>query len=92
MSDTQAPVAWAVMLADNRRIWGVYALEEEANAISDVVAGGHGVAPLYRSPTLTDEEREAIDLAAGDCLYHQDPGGRAQWIRRTLRGLLERMK
>jgi hypothetical protein len=40
--------------------------------------------------TLTDEEREAIELAAGDYLYHQDPGGRAQWIRQTLRGLLER--
>lgn len=28
-------------------------------------------------PTLTDAEREAIELAAGDYLYHQDPGGRA---------------
>ncbi len=94
MSDTQEPVAWAVMLADNHRIWGVYALEEEANAINDVVAGGHGVAPLYRQPqpTLTDEEKTAIELAAGDCLYHQDPGGRSQWIRQTLRGLLERTK
>ena len=48
--------------------------------------------PLYRSPTLTDEEREAIELAAGDYLYHQDAGGRAQWIRTTLLGLLERLK
>jgi hypothetical protein len=42
--------------------------------------------------TLTDEEREAIALAAGDYLYHQDPGGRAQHIRQTLLGLLERTK
>jgi hypothetical protein len=41
---------------------------------------------------LTDEEREAIELAAGDYLYHQDPGGRAQHIRQTLLGLLERTK
>jgi hypothetical protein len=41
---------------------------------------------------LTDEEREAVELAAGDYLYHQDPGGRAQHIRETLLGLLERTK
>jgi diphthamide synthase (EF-2-diphthine--ammonia ligase) len=40
--------------------------------------------------TLTDEERVAIAAAADDYLYHQDPGGRAQHIERTLRGLLER--
>lgn len=40
--------------------------------------------------TLTDEEREAVELAAGDYLYHQDPGGRAQHIRQTLLALLER--
>ena len=39
---------------------------------------------------LTDGEREAIKLAASDYLYHQDPGGRAQHIRQTLLGLLER--
>jgi len=40
--------------------------------------------------TLTAEERVAVELAAGDCLYHQDPGGRAQWIRQQLLGILER--
>jgi hypothetical protein len=40
--------------------------------------------------TLTDAERVAIAAAADDYLYHQDPGGRAQHIERTLRGLLER--
>jgi len=40
---------------------------------------------------LTGAEREAIELAAGDYLYHQDAGGRAQWIRTTLLGLLERL-
>ena len=42
--------------------------------------------------TLTEAEREAIELAAGDYLYHQDLGGRAQHIRQTLLGLLERTK
>lgn len=42
--------------------------------------------------TLTDEEREAVELAANDYLYHQDAGGRAQHIRATLLGLLERTK
>jgi argininosuccinate synthase len=41
---------------------------------------------------LTDEEREAIEMAADDNRYHQDPGGRAAHIERTLRGLLERTK
>jgi mono/diheme cytochrome c family protein len=90
--DTQGPVAWAVMLADNHRIWGVYALEEEANAINDVVAGGHGVAPLYRSPTLTDEEREAIETAIGRELDAEWYGGPEPGRVVALRGLLERTK
>jgi hypothetical protein len=88
--DTQEPVAWAVMLAGDERIYDVYAIEEDAKAIDEAVTGNHGIVPLYRSPTLTDEEREAIELAAYDYLYHQDPGGRAQWIREQLLGLLAR--
>ena len=53
-------VAWAVMLADGDRIYDVYAIEEEAKAIDAVVTGNHGVVPLCRSPTLTDEERQVI--------------------------------
>ena len=41
-------------------------------------------------PVLTDAEREAVELAAEDCRYHQDPGGRAAFIEATLRGLLDR--
>jgi hypothetical protein len=40
--------------------------------------------------TLTDLERTAIAAAADDYRYPPDPGGRAQHIERTLRGLLER--
>jgi len=55
------PIAWAVLLANRDRIYDVYAIEEEAKAIDEVVAGNHGIVPLYRSPALTDEEREAIE-------------------------------
>jgi hypothetical protein len=50
MMQSQQPVAWAVLLADGDRIYDVYAIEEEAKAISESVAGNHGIAPLYRSP------------------------------------------
>ena len=40
---------------------------------------------------LTDDERMAIWLASDDYLYHQDPGGRAKWIRQALLGLLARL-
>jgi hypothetical protein len=42
-------------------------------------------------PALTADERNAISAAADDYLYHQDPGGRAQWIEKTLRALLQRL-
>jgi hypothetical protein len=57
------PIAWAVLLADGDRIYDVYAIEEEAKAIDEAVTGNHGIIPLCRSPTLTDEERTAIGLA-----------------------------
>jgi hypothetical protein len=88
--DTQEPVAWAVMLAGGERIYDVYAIEEDAKAIDEAVTGNHGIVPLYRQPALTAEECEAIELATYEFLYHQDPGGRAQWIREQLLGLLAR--
>ena len=54
------PVAWAVVLADGQRIYDVYGIEEEAKAIDEAVTGNHGIIPLYRSPALTDAEREAL--------------------------------
>ena len=51
---------------------------------------GSQVVTVTMDATLTDAERGAIAAAADDYLYHQDPGGRAQHIERTLRGLLER--
>jgi hypothetical protein len=51
------------VLADGQRIYDVYGIEEEAKAIDEAVTGNHGIIPLYRSPTLTDEEKAAIALA-----------------------------
>jgi hypothetical protein len=88
VSDTQEPVAWAVMLADGERIYDVYAIAEEAKAIDEAVTGNHGVVPLYRSPTLTDEEREAVAWFSRFARPQNGPviGRHAA----TLRGLLER--
>jgi predicted DNA binding protein len=79
------PIAWAVLLADGDRIYDVYAIEEEAKAIDEVVTGNHGIVPLYRSPALTDEEREAIELAIETWVCKPQ-------LKATLRGLLERTK
>ncbi len=91
-------VAWAVMLADGDRIYDVYAIEEEAKAIDEAVTGNHGVVRLYRSPTLTDEEREAVDAGADalESLASNDNDGRIRAAlmiaANTLRGFLERTR
>ena len=85
------PVAWAVMLADGERIYDVYATEEEAKAIDEAVTGNHGFVPLYRSPTLTDAEREAIEWAAREADQWEDDEPVPHQHAATLRGLLERL-
>lgn len=66
----------------------VYATREEANDVNESGCYGRAtVTPLYRSPTLTDAEREAIRFAA--VLYEQ--GGRAADAS-ALRWLLDRTK
>lgn len=90
--ESQEPVAWVAFAADGSESSAVYSLYEQARAAAD--EWNWCVAPLYRQlqPALTDEERAVLESAAGDYLYHQDPGGRAQHIRQTLLGLLERTK
>jgi hypothetical protein len=60
---------------------------------SIAAAGGDVVRPfpLYRQPTLTDEEREAIVTALAFLREEADEPGVAQDAA-TLRGLLERTK
>ena len=80
------PIAWAVLLADGDRIYDVYAIEEEAKAIDEAVTGNHGVVRLYRSPTLTDAEREAIKESIKFAFPASHP------TATTLRNLLQRTK
>jgi hypothetical protein len=77
------PIAWAVLLQGGDRIYDAYAIEEEAKAIDEAVTGNHGIVPLYRSLTLTDAEREAIELAIETWVCKPQ-------LKATLRGLLER--
>ena len=79
------PIAWAVLLQGGDRIYDAYAIEEEAKAIDEAVTGNHGIVPLYRSLTLTDAEREAIELAIETWVCKPQ-------LKATLRGLLERTK
>jgi hypothetical protein len=89
VSDSE-PIAWAVLLQGGDRIYDAYAIEEEAKAIDEAVTGNHGVVALYRSPTLTDEEREAVEWALEEAVwsYNPDCGDHPD----TLRGLLERLR
>jgi len=92
----QEPVAWAAMLPeriatfDRKMLFGrtrtdVRLYGKALNCYVDVF-------PLYRSPTLTDEEREAIEAAAMglDGKHSLDYMKRARQAS-TLRSLLERL-
>ncbi len=85
------PCAWAVVLADGQRIYDVYGIEEEAKAIDGAVTGNHGVVPLYRQPTLTDAEREAIKAGIANCEDITYGGPNDEEAAAVLRRLLERL-
>lgn len=78
---TSEPVAWAALHDDGDIAWIGYTPDGAADG-----ACGRKVVPLYRLPTLTDAEREALSWFTG---------GRgpvcAQYMA-TIRGLLERTK
>lgn len=83
------PVAWAV----ENPAGDIHTIAYRRDRAEDHLASAsERVVPLFRQPALTAEECEAIELAAYDYLYHPDPGGRAQWIREQLLGLLARTK
>jgi hypothetical protein len=85
--EERGPIGWAVVLSDG----GAYERCDfcwEAQAIADALPANEGVTatvvPLYPQPSLTDEEREAIETAV-------------RWLEpypqvaSTLRNLLERI-
>jgi hypothetical protein len=75
------PVAWAVQF--DGEVEPFCLSFDKGKAIDE--AGGVGrVVPLYRSPTLTDAEREAIELAIATWVCKPQ-------LKATLRGLLERL-
>jgi hypothetical protein len=88
MSDNEQ-VAWAVALGDEGMVLdGIYVSKAKADEVlewrNENTEYGARLIPLYRSPTITDEEREAIEEAI-----------RRLWgfdIAATLRGLLERTR
>jgi hypothetical protein len=59
----QKPAAWVAFATDGSESSAVYSLYEQARAAAD--EWNWDVAPLYAGPTLTDEEREAIERAIG---------------------------
>jgi hypothetical protein len=81
-------VAWAVMLSSGC-IYGLHEEQWEATAICEAMKThdiSHAlIVPLYRQPTLTDAEREAVEVAAQ--AYVADHGER---FAATLRALLSR--
>jgi len=91
---TAEPLAWAVLLADGR-LYGRYDFRWEAQAIADALLATDGVTatvePLYRSPTLTDAEREAIWTVA-EVYAENDGDAECEQIARIMQGLWQRTK
>lgn len=56
--DTKKPVAWIAFATDGSESSAVYMFKEQARAAAD--AWNWCIAPLYRSPALTDDEKDAI--------------------------------
>jgi len=100
MSESDSPqtvempqaVAWAAVGKNGEPMWLSYNRQDAECA----VVGMADVVPLYRAPTLTDAEREAIGLSIPAMQYAADELGlsRAEFDRHaaTLRGLLERTR
>jgi len=84
------PVAWMVEWTDHIDLF-------RSRSCAEYVASGDvKVQPLYRSPALTDEEREAIEGAMWDYGQYADEMGlsatEAMEKQAALRLLLERTK
>ena len=87
------PVAWGVFYGDGKlhSSWDSHAKAEcTAVTMRRFDHLGVYVSPLYRSPTLTDEERAAIAEAAGAYNDNDDDEECAK-IAATLHGLLKRL-
>ena len=83
------PVAWAALRDDGDIAWIGYTPDGAADG-----ACGRRIVPLYRSPTLTDAEREAVKYAAASIHDHGLHRMSASMVAyaAALRGVLERTK
>jgi hypothetical protein len=84
--NAREPVAWAAVGKNGQPMWLSYSQQDAEGA----VVGMADVVPLYRSPTLTDEEREAIACAAESYADNDDDEDCAR-VAATLRGVIERL-
>jgi hypothetical protein len=86
------PVAWEIRRSDGA-LEAITPCVRMSEQILRCIGGGT-ILPLYRhpQPTLTDEEREAIEKAIGRELDAEWYGGKEPDRVVALRGLLERTK
>jgi hypothetical protein len=82
------PVAWAAVGKNGVPMWLAYHRQDAEGA----VVGMAEVVPLYRSPTLTDEERDAIEWAINKTAQAYDDAAGGPIKREAMRGLLQRTK
>ena len=88
------PAAWGILRVGGGwvAIFGSEAAAETSRISLDVAENWvHEAVPLFRSPTLTETEREAVKEAADAYGDNNDDEGSAR-IETALRGLLERTK
>jgi hypothetical protein len=85
-SDSPQPIAWVAFATDGSESAATCLSRE----VTEVIAELHGwaFAPLYRSPTLTDAEREALEIA----VEYVGSAYAVEHHAATLRGLLERTR
>ena len=90
------PVAWAN--EDDDGTYEVGLSEAHAHYVLERAASGKfrhrnpRIVPLYRSPTLTDAEREAIAWAINKTAQSYDDAEGGPIKREAMRGLLQRTK
>ena len=88
MSDTNEPDAYGLL--DEGEVHYATPFRDEAERVLRRTEDKDSViVPLYRKPTLTDAEREAVERVS--VAYDLLPTDGARQIAATLRGLLERL-
>ena len=82
------PAGWGAVASDG----SVVCMMRRRADVASYVVDGTPIVPLYRSPTLTDEEREAIEWAIDKTARtYDDPEG-GPMKRESMRRLLDRTK